>query len=64
MEKVEAYRHPRNQFEVVIGIRLRAGDTIQEDDVYDSTSGRWEKAPCPGLVLQEGCKTYWVRPEA
>lgn len=43
------------------GRRLQPGETIHEDDVYASSSGRWEKAPCSGLVLQEGCDTYWVR---
>lgn len=59
---VEIHRHPVWPYRVVYGEKLRAGDTIQSDDVYDSTSGNWEKAPCPGVILQEGCNTYWVRP--
>ncbi|MBI5421335.1 MAG: hypothetical protein HZA35_03460 [Parcubacteria group bacterium] len=48
--------------EEVYGRRLKPGEVIEADDVYDSTSGQWEKAPCPGLVLQEGNETVWVRP--
>ncbi len=46
----------------VFGYRLEVGDTIQPDDVYDSTSGKWERAPCPGLKLGEGALAVWVRP--
>ena len=38
----------------VSGRRLRVGETIHEDDLYASSSGRWERVPCPGLVVQEG----------
>ena len=47
----------------VWGQALSPGDVISGDDVYESTSGNWEPAPCPGLKLQEGCATVWVRPE-
>jgi len=53
--------HPMNPSQVVYGEQLNAGDVIGKDDVCDSTSGRWEKAPCAGLVLQSGCQTFWVR---
>lgn len=56
--------HPMNPRNIAFGERLRAGDTIQPDDLYDSTTGMWEKAPCPGVVLQEGCSTYRVRPSS
>lgn len=59
----EKHVHPMNPDQVVFGRRLNAGEVIQPEDVYDSTSGRWEKAPCPGVVLQVGCTTYWVRRE-
>lgn len=48
--------------EFVFGYRLEAGDRLQPDDVYDSTSGQWEKAPISGLVLEEGAGAIWVRP--
>lgn len=53
------HTHPLDSSQVVYGERLNAGTIIQSDDVYDSTSGKWEKAPCPGVVLGEGCQTYW-----
>lgn len=59
----EYHSHPMNTSLVVFGRRLHAGEVFQADDVYDSTDGTWRIAPCPGLVLQEGCETYWVRPE-
>lgn len=58
------HRHPLNRHNIAFGERLRTGDTIQPDDLYDSTTGMWEKAPCPGVVLQEGCSTYWIRPNS
>lgn len=46
----------------VYGYKLVAGDVIQETDVYDSTAGDWQPAPCPGLMLQEGAGAVFVRP--
>ena len=50
------------------GVRILPEDKLQSSDVYDSTSGKWEKCPCPGLVLQkgsgEGNPIIWVRPTA
>lgn len=58
-----AHREPRFVVaDAVYGIILGAGDVIQPGDVYESTSGRWEKAPCPGCAIQEGCQVRWVRP--
>lgn len=62
--KIEAHAHPRNPSQVVFGYRLQPGEIIRRDDVYDSTSGTWEKAPCPGLTLGEGNATIWVRTQA
>ncbi len=59
----EMFVHPVNQNATVFGERLNPGDKIQPNDVYDSTSGGWEKTPCPGLTIQEGCTTFWVRPQ-
>ncbi len=60
---MEQHVHPENPNQVVFGKRLQAGETVRADDVYGSSSGIWEKAPFDGLVLQEGCTIYWVRPE-
>ena len=68
MEKEAKYHHNKRSLEltgrshVVFGHRLEAGDVIQPDDVYDSTSGKWEKPPISGIPLGEGNATVWVRP--
>lgn len=46
----------------VFGRQLETGDVLEEDDVYDSSNGSWERCTCPGLTLQEGTATVWVRP--
>lgn len=30
-------------------------------DRYASTDGSWQECPCPGLCIQPGCETLWVR---
>jgi len=45
------------------GYLLEPGDTLEEGDLYNSTSGKWESSPMfAGSLLFEGCKTTWVRP--
>jgi hypothetical protein len=61
-QRLETIAHPRSGTEIT-GYRLQPGDTIRSTDVYDSTNGRWDAAPCPGLTLGEGTATVWVRPE-
>ena len=46
----------------IYGRLLVSGDVILASDVYESTSGEWLPAPCPGTTLQ-GTLTRWVRPE-
>lgn len=58
---IKVHFHPLDPTQTVLGERLLPGDIIQAEDVYDSTCGKWIKSPCPGLMLQEGCTTYWVR---
>ena len=62
-------KHPGSDL-AVYGELLKPGDKIEPNDMYSSTNGRWEPAPCPGLVLQEGndalpagvLPVIWVRP--
>ena len=61
-KEASCHLHPRNPNQNIFGIKLQAGDVIKADDVYDSSDGTWKKTPCPGLILQEKCNTYWVRP--
>lgn len=63
-EMAMLHAHPGNTSQTVCGEQLRAGALIQPNDVYASATGKWEKAPCPGIVLNEGSQVYWVRPEA
>lgn len=45
----------------VSGRLLEVGEVLQEDDVYESTTGEWVKCPCPGLTLAT-THMRWVRP--
>ncbi len=47
---------------VVVGFKLEHGDTTQENDVYESTSGRWEKIPNPGITLGQSHGATIIRP--
>ena len=59
----EWHKHPMNPRNSIYGTKLKPGDKTEANDFYASTTGIWEKAPCVGLVLQEGATTYWVRKE-
>ncbi|MBI2109278.1 MAG: hypothetical protein HYT93_03840 [Parcubacteria group bacterium] len=61
ISKESIHRHPESSIGIY-GYRLEPGDIIMKNDVYDSTTGFWEKAPCPGLTISEKCRTVWVRP--
>lgn len=50
-EKQELHEHPESGL-CVYGRRLQEGDTIKATDLYSSSNGRWEPAPCSGLTLQ------------
>ena len=45
----------------VVGFRLQSGDMLEPNDVYNSTTGKWERCPHPGIILGE-TETVWVRP--
>lgn len=53
----------QERYTVRFGYELEPGDVLEATDLYDSTSGFWEPCPCPGLTIQEGCATVWIRPE-
>tara|TARA_R110002110_G_scaffold205162_3_gene417451 strand:- start:102 stop:272 length:171 start_codon:yes stop_codon:yes gene_type:complete len=42
-------------------IFLEEGDVLKETDFYLSSDGNWRECPCPGLTLQKGFATVWVR---
>jgi len=47
----------------VFGTLIESGTRLEENDVYDSTNGKWEECPCPGIILQtDGTHVIWVRP--
>ncbi len=58
---IEKIRHPKSNREIV-GVRLIPGEKLEPSDVYDSTGGLWELCPCPGLEIEPGAETIWVRP--
>ncbi len=60
----EFHKHPMNPDQLVFGERLNVGDVIQPNDVYDSTTGKWEKTPLSGVPVRQGVTTYFVRPKA
>lgn len=62
-EILDLHGHPLDLSRVIYGRRLNPGEMIKPGDVYDSTSGKWEKAPCPGMAVPEGFHVVWVRPE-
>lgn len=60
------HEHSMNRGQLVYGYRLGGGDVIEATDVYSSSNGKWEAAPCPGVKLSEGMElsdiAVWVRP--
>lgn len=42
--------------------RVKVGEKLGPDDLYQSTSGSWKQCPCPGLTVVEGAPTAWFRP--
>ena len=46
----------------IYGHLLEPGDVLESTDLMESSSGVWEPCPCPGLKLQKGVATRWVRP--
>ena len=49
----------------IAGMRLAPGATLHAGDFYNSTDGSWREAGWGvGLVIQPGCQTVWVRPNA
>ena len=45
----------------ILGLILKEGELIKNTDVYASTTGNWDQAPCPGLTLGQ-TDVIWVRP--
>ena len=44
------------------GYLLETGDVLESTDLYDSSNGFWEPAPCPGIKIIAGLSVKWVRP--
>ena len=53
--------HPQNPSLTVKGRILLAGETLRENDVYNSSTGAWTKCPCPGVIMGNTA-VIWVRP--
>ncbi len=41
--------------------KIVPGAVLREDDMYLSTTGKFEPCPCPGLPLGEGLAVTWWR---
>lgn len=54
--------HPEPAGRFIYGRVLQPGEVILATDVYSSSNGKWEPAPCPGCKLGEGVSVVWVRP--
>lgn len=61
MKPATKHTHPHNITQQIFGHQLEAGDLLEQGDVYDSSNGYWERCPCPGLTLQGGIATVWIR---
>ncbi len=63
-KELKVYNYP-NMENSVVGYELETGDILQQNDVYNSSSGKWEKCPCPGLMIQieRDSSVIWVRPD-
>jgi hypothetical protein len=62
MRSMATHHRNENQYSVVYGYLLEEGDTLEATDVYDSSNGKWENCPCPGLIIGKGLSTKWIRP--
>lgn len=60
LSEYTVHEHPRSG-ERIPGRRLQPGEKVYAQDHYDSSSGKWENVPCPGLVIEEGATAYFVR---
>lgn len=61
---MQVQTHPQSGISIT-GMRLAAGAILRQDDQYDSSDGKWRTCNhVTGSVLQPGCTTVWVRPEA
>lgn len=49
--------------EVITGIQLVEGAILRDEDVYDSTTGKWERLPIMTGGRLSQTRTIWVRPQ-
>ena len=63
MEKEAKFHKTENCSEPLFGHLLEVGDVLEEDDMYDSTTGKWQKALFPGATIPKDLATVWVRPK-
>lgn len=61
---MQDYIHPLNADEVLRGNKLGAGKVLQEGDMYDSTTGKWEECPSSllGSRVNGRSPAIWIRP--
>lgn len=61
MDTPKYHGHPYS-LSSIFGVRIMPGMKLAENDVCASPNGRWEKCTHPGMVLEEGDTSLWVRP--
>lgn len=58
---VKVHIHPKSGQEL-LGEQLIPGETIRDGDLYDATSGRWDRCPFVGNTVEEGSAAIIIRP--
>jgi len=54
--------HPENPKAVIEGRVLAVGETVQQGDVYSSSTSHWDPAPMIGIKVREKSLVVYVRP--
>ncbi len=56
----QIHTHPISRI-AVYGRKLRPGEVVWDEDVYDSSDGTWRPCPNPGGPIIEGDHVIWIR---
>lgn len=57
----ELHHHPKDHLQLVWGVRLDIGDTVQQGDYFAAPNGTWQKFISLGHTIRQSDDTYWVR---
>ncbi len=59
---ITVHKHPKSGKEIR-GRKLKPGDVLEVNDVYDSLDGEWEKVRAIGTTIPQSDHMLWVRPK-